>query len=60
MLHAIRTELAVVTKLRSFAAPLRVRGATPLEAASPVTSSPADAKGKLDVVTADGQVICFG
>ena len=30
------------------------------EAASPVTSSPAVAKGKVVVATADGQVICFG
>jgi outer membrane protein assembly factor BamB len=30
------------------------------EAASPVTSSPAIAKGKVVVATADGQVICFG
>jgi outer membrane protein assembly factor BamB len=30
------------------------------EAASPVTSSPAVAKGKAVVATADGQVICFG
>ncbi len=29
------------------------------EAASPVTSSPAVAKGKVVVATADGQVICF-
>ena len=28
--------------------------------ASPVTSSPAVAKGKVVVATADGQVICFG
>ena len=30
------------------------------EAASPVTASPAVAKGKVVVATADGQVICFG
>jgi outer membrane protein assembly factor BamB len=30
------------------------------EAASPVTSSPAVAKGKVIVATADGQVICVG
>jgi len=30
------------------------------EAASPVTSSPAVAKGKVVVPTADGLVICFG
>src|SRR5207302_4566439 len=30
------------------------------EAASPVTSSPTVAKGKVVVATADGQVICFG
>ena len=30
------------------------------EAASPVTSSPALAKGKVVVATADGRVICFG
>ena len=30
------------------------------EAASPVTSSPAVAKGKVVVATADSQVICFG
>jgi hypothetical protein len=30
------------------------------EAAWPVTSSPAVAKGKVVVATADGQVICFG
>jgi outer membrane protein assembly factor BamB len=30
------------------------------EAASPVTSSPAVAKGKVVAATADGQVICFG
>src|SRR6266566_3557248 len=30
------------------------------EAASPVTSSPAVAKGKIVVATTDGQVICFG
>jgi hypothetical protein len=30
------------------------------EAASPVTSSPAVAKGKVVVARADGQVICFG
>lgn len=30
------------------------------EAASPVTSSPAVAKGKVVVATADGQIICFG
>jgi hypothetical protein len=30
------------------------------EYASPVTSSPAVAKGKVVVATADGQVICFG
>ena len=30
------------------------------EAASPVTSSPAVAKAKVVVATADGQVFCFG
>ena len=30
------------------------------EAASPVTSSPAVAKGKVVVATVDGQVVCFG
>ena len=30
------------------------------EGASPVTSAPAVAKGKVVVATADGQVICFG
>jgi hypothetical protein len=35
-------------------------GAWESETASPVTSSPAVAKAKVVVATADGQVICFG
>jgi hypothetical protein len=65
--HSFRRELRSTEnglfdppQLRPLSATCRKSNPKMPKRASPVTSSPAVAKGKVVVATADGQVICFG